>query len=241
MSQSPFTIIVPVFEETDALTFSNFYFNKLGLHPIYALDSKRISRRAEVEKLLGRSVAIYENPGNCIEASYQNLAALSSTDWVLRIDCDEIPNQAMLEHCARFTMHPTDAYCGFNRDDLIWRDTHFERLNYAPLFVDTQFRLFNRTKVKFLNRIHTPGFHVPKWKLPFLPDWNAPRKARLYHLQRVFITPQQRAAKLARYNAAGQDQQFNSWSARPDESFSWRSFDDKAFTEIFAQWKVTPQ
>ncbi len=241
MSQSPFTIIVPVFEETDALAFSNFYFNKLGLQPIYALDSKRISRRAEVEKLLGRAVAIYENPGNCIEASYQNLAALSPTDWLLRIDCDEIPNQAMLEHCARFTARPTDAYCGFDRDDLVWQGTHFQRLKYAPLFVDTQFRLFNRTKVKFLNRIHTPGFHVPKWKLPFLPSWNAPRSARIYHLQRVFITPQQRAEKLARYNAAGQDQQFNNWLARPDESFNWRSFQDDAITQNFAQWKVAQQ
>lgn len=241
MSQSAFTIIIPVFEETDALTFSNFYFNKLGLKPIYALDSKRISRRAEVESLLGRAVAIYENPGNCIEASYQNLASLSPADWLLRIDCDEVPNLAMLQHCARFTTSPADAYCGFDRDDLVWRETHFERLKYAALFVDTQFRLFNRTKVKFINRIHTPGFLVPKWKLPFLPGWNAPRTARIYHLQRVFITAQQRAEKLERYNAAGQDQQFNNWLARPDESFKWRSFHDATFIEIFAQWKVMQQ
>ena len=238
MSQPNFTIIVPVFEETDALAFSNFYFNKLGLQPTYALDSKRISRRAEVEKLLGRAVAIYENPGNCIEASYQNLASLSPTPWLLRIDCDEVPNQAMLEHCTRFVDRPTDAYCGFDRDDLIWREDHFERLKYAPLFVDTQFRLFNRTKVQFIGRIHTPGFYVPKWKLPFLPGWNAPRAARMYHLQRVFITPQQRAEKLARYNAAGQEQQFNTWLARPDESFKWRSFNDATFASIFAQWKA---
>lgn len=238
---SAFTIIIPVFEETDALAFSNFYFNKLGLQPIYALDSKRISRRAEVERRIGREVAIYDNPGICIEASYQNLAALSPTEWLLRIDCDEIPNQTMLQHCARFTTSPADAYCGFDRDDLVWRETHFQRLKYAPLFVDTQFRLFNRIKVKFINRIHTPGFHVPKWNLPFLPGWNAPRIARLYHLQRVFITPQQRSEKLTRYNAAGQQQGFNNWLSRPDESFQWRSFDDAVFTELFAQWKATRQ
>ena len=209
MSQPAFTIIVPVFEETDALVFSNFYFSKLGLQPIYALDSKRLSRRAEVEKLLNRTVAIYENPGNCIEASYQNLASLSPTDWLLRIDCDEVPNHAILQYCANFVTYPTDAYCGFDRDDLIWREGHVEKIKYAPLFVDTQFRLFNRSRVKFLSRIHAPGFHVPKWKLPFLPGWNAPRAARLYHLQRIFITPEQREEKLARYNAAGQNQQFN--------------------------------
>lgn len=238
---SNFTIIVPVFEETDALAFSNFYFTERGLAPIYALDSKRIARRGEVEKILGRKVEIYQNPGTCIEASYQALASLSPADWVLRIDCDEVPNQLMLEHCNRFTQHPSDAYCGFDRDDLIWRGGRFERLKYAPLFVDTQFRLFNRTKVQFVSRIHTPGFHVPKWKLPFLPGWNAPRVARLYHLQRVFITAQQRTEKLARYNAAGQQLQFNNWLARPDESFNWRGFNDGEFTRLFARWKTAHQ
>ncbi len=238
MPQPPFSIMVPVFEETDALAFLNFYFSELAVEPIYALDSKRAHRRTEVETILGRCVVIYENPGNCIEASYQNLAALSPTPWVLRVDCDEVPNLAMLEYCRRFVQRPTDSYCGFDRDDLIWRGNHFERMQYAPLFVDTQFRLFNRAKVQFISRIHTPGFHVPKWKLPFLPAWNAPRAARIYHLQRVFITAQQRAEKLARYNAAGQQQQFNTWLARPDESFKWRSFNDEPFTRLFAQWKV---
>ncbi len=233
-----YSIIIPVFEETDALAFSNFYFNHHGLQPVYALDSKRISRRAEVEKLLNRAVVVYDNPGNCIEASYQNLAALSPTHWLLRVDCDEVPNPSMLDHCRRFVNRPTDAYCGFDRDDLMWRSTYFERLKFAPFFVDTQFRLFDKTKVQFHNHIHTPGFYVPRWKLPFLPRWNAPRSARLYHLQRVFITPAQRAEKLNRYNAAGQDQKFNSWLARPDESFKWRGFDDTAFTHIFATWKA---
>ncbi len=238
MAQSAFTIIVPVFEETDALAFSHYYFAALGLQPIYALDSKRIQRRAEVENLLGCEVAIYENPGACIEASYDRLAALSPTDWILRVDCDEMPNAEMLAYCASFVARPTDAYCGFDRDDLLWRGTHLERLKYAPLFVDTQFRLFNSTKVQFLSRIHTPGFRVPKWKLPFVPIWNAPSRARLYHLQRVFITQAQRVEKLARYNRSGQDEKFNDWLSRPDDSFKWRPFYDQTFTRIFAQWKT---
>ena len=209
--------------------------------PIFALDSKRAQRRDEVEKLIGREVKIYNNNGNCIEANYDQLAGLSPTDWVLRIDCDETPNTMMLEHCAAFVANPKDAYCGYDRDDLIWRGNHFERLRYAPLFVDTQFRLFNRTKVKFISRIHTPGFSVPKWKVPFLPRWNAPLKARIYHLQRVFITQQQRAEKLVRYNSAQQDEKFNKWLSRPDDSFAWRPFHDEAFTATFAKWKWSAQ
>ena len=236
-----FAIIVPVFEETNALAFSNYYFNQLGLAPIFALDSKRLNRKAEVTTILGRPPAIYENPGNCIEASYDKLASLSPTDWILRVDCDEVPNKEMLQHCERFVSQPADAYCSFDRDDLLWRGDHFERLKYKPLFVDSQFRLFNRSKVRFQSRIHTPGFHVPKWKLPFLPGWNAPRNARLYHLQRTFITARQRAEKLSRYNGEGQQQTFNQWLGRPDESFKWRAFNDAGFTQMFADWKVAQQ
>ena len=237
MATPAFSVIVPIFEETDALTFSNYYFNKLSLRPIYALDSKRIQRRAEVEYLLGREVSVYENTGNCIEASYDKLAALAPTEWVLRIDCDEVPNRAMIEHCSKFVARPTDSYCGFDRDDLIWRSGQLDRMKYEPLFVDTQFRLFNRNRVKFLSRIHTPGFHVPKWKIPFLPRWNAPQAARIYHLQRVFITAQQRAEKLARYNSAGQGPKLNDWIARPDDSFKWQPFADDHFTKLFAEWQ----
>ena len=74
-----FTIIIPVFEETDALSFSRFYFDALEVKPIYALDSKRSHRHGEVEALLGRAVSIYENPGSCIEANYGNLASLAPT------------------------------------------------------------------------------------------------------------------------------------------------------------------
>ena len=241
MSQPPFTIIVPVFEETDALAFSNYYFNRMGLQPIFALDSKRLNRKAEVTKILGRTPLVYENPGSCIEASYAKLAALSPSDWILRVDCDEVPNAEMLRHCKRFVAKPSDAYCGYDRDDLLWRGNHFERLKYSPLFVDSQYRLFNRSKVKFISRIHTPGFYMPKWKVPFLPGWNAPPTARLYHLQRVFITQQQRAEKLNRYNSENQQQTFNDWLARSDDSFKWQEFHDTAFTTIFADWKATQQ
>ena len=231
------TIIIPVFEETQALSFSKYYFDQHNLQPIYALDSKRSSRRAEVQKLLGREVAIYENPGNCIEASYQNLASLSPTDWILRIDCDEIPNPAMMAYCSQFAAKPTDAYCGFDRDDLRWNENRLEKVKVGFAFVDNQFRLFNRNKVKFINRIHTPGFDVPIWKLPFCPLWNASRNARIYHLQRPFLTDAERTKKIARYDAAGQDKKFHEWGLKSEKDIRWVPFHDQEFQDIFASWK----
>ena len=235
---SSFTIIVPVFEETYALVFSQIYFSSLGLHPLYVLDSKKVSRRIEVENLLGREVEIYENSGHCIEAGYENLANVAKTDWILRVDCDEAPNKALLEHAARFVLNPTYSYCAYDRDDIIWRGTKFERLKYAPLYFDSQFRLFNRREVKFVNRIHTPGFHVPRWKPVIWPAWHGPFSARLYHLNREFVTSQQLVDKTLRYNAAGQHKKFENWYSRSANSFKWLSFDDNSFNEFFSCWKA---
>ena len=232
-----FTIVIPVFEETLALSFSKAYFSSLGINPLYVLDSKRKERRAEVEQHLGHDVPIVDNPGNYIEASFQNLAALSPTDWILRIDCDEAPNQALLAHAARFVAKPTDIYCGYDRDDIIRRGECFEKLKYSPLFFDSQFRLFNRTKVKFVHQVHTPGFHVSKWKLPLFPLWHGPLNARIYHLQRNFISPQQRAEKAARYDQSGQNKEMSNWILRPDDSFKWEPFKDEAFNHFFAGWE----
>ena len=235
MRMKNISILIPVYEETAALSFSKFYFDQLGIHPTYVLDSKRINRRDQVEELLGRSVAIYKNPGLSIEANFQNLLDLADTDWVLRIDCDEVPNLAMLEHCEKFSARPTDHYCGFDRDDLIWQNNRFDRLVYAPLFMDSQFRLFNRNKVTVVKKVHTPGFHVPKWKLP-IPFWHAPRSARLYHLQRVFITYEKRREKSERYNRVGQSSHFDLWNTRRDDSFKWKPMHNNALTDIFLKW-----
>ncbi len=231
-----FTIIVPVFKEKTALSFSSFYFNALGLRPVYALDLKASMRRAEVENLVGDHVVIYHNPGNFLEANYQRLAGLSETDWILRVDCDEIPNIAMIEHCKKFVCSPTDAFCGFDRDDLIWRDGTFERLKFAPLYFDLQFRLFNRRKVRYIDVLHTAGFSRPWWKLPLFPKWHAPPAARLYHLNRTFLSPSARIEKQDRYRHAGQRAALDAWHRRPDQSFSWKKVTDASLVQIFSSW-----
>lgn len=235
-----YTIIIPFYRETTALAFSRFYFEKLGLQPIYALDSKQAARRNEAEDILGRDVVIYDNPGGFVEAHFDRLAALSPTDWILRIDCDEAPNPRMLEHCAAFVKRPTSNVCGFDRDDLLWRGDHFERIKYSPLFFDSQYRLFNRNRVEFISQIHTPGYRIPKWKLPLVPLWHAPLSARIYHLARTFVPPTMREDRMkgrTDYDT-GVGAKFREWNLRPDETFQWRSFDDRWFTELYAEWKA---
>lgn len=240
-SDNSFGIVIPIYAEArDVLQFSKFYFEQTGYDPVYALDSKKIERRSEIEDILHQKIEIYDNPGRSyIEGHYDRLASLSPSDWVLRIDCDELPNREMLQYCHRFVCKPTDAFCGFDRDDLLWRGDRFERIKYAPLFFDTQFRLFNRTQVEFEPKIHSAGFKKPKWKTPLWPWWNAPLKARIYHLARTFVPEAQRLARMSQRQdyETGVGLKFREWNLRPDDMFKWRSFDDQWFTSLYAEWK----
>ena len=225
-----FTILVPVFEETRALAFSKFHFDRLGLRPIYVLDSKRIARRDEVERLLGREVLVYENPERFLEANFAKFTALSPTDWILRIDCDEAVTPALLEHARNYASGGRWAVKGYERRQLRWHEDGFQYVKRA-FHRDTQFRLCDRRKVRFTPKIHTPGFHVPR-----LLRSPAPTEARIYHLQFLFETPEQREKKGELYKSQGQPKSLDSFYTTPVEKFNWAPLDDADLTATYRAW-----
>jgi hypothetical protein len=224
-----FSILIPVFEETQALAFSRFYFDRLGVRPIYVLDSKRLQRREEVERIIGAEVQIYDNPGLVAESHFERFAALSPTDWVLRIDCDEAPTLAMLHHAGRFVARGKGFIKGYDRRQMRWHEDGFQAVRQYP-YKDVQYRLFDRRRVKFVQKIHTPGYAIPLWQA-----WPAPLSARFFHLQFVFETRDQRYQKEVRYRQAlGQDQ--NSDWIDPADDRSWIDMPDPLLTQAYRDW-----
>jgi hypothetical protein len=228
-----FTILIPVFEETDALVFSTFYFNSLGLRPIYVLDSKRIGRRDEVERIVGREVVIYDNPGMFIEANYEKFTALAPTDWILRIDCDEAVTAALIDHADQHVKHGLGYIKGYNRRQMRWNEGGFQAVKHL-IHRDIQYRLFDRRKVRVEHKIHTPGYKVPV--LQMMP---APGASRIYHLQFLFESPEQRQKKGALYRSLGQAEKFNQWFETPVDKFKWESLEDTYLLEIYRAWRST--
>ena len=226
-----FTILIPVFEETSALAFSKFYFDRLGLRPIYVLDSKRISRRDEVERVIGREVLIYDNPGFVAEANFERFAALSPTDWVLRIDCDEALTSALVKHADQHVKRGGNSIKGYDRRQMRWHEDGFQAVKHL-IHRDIQYRLFNRRKVRFLHKIHTPGY-----KVPLLQMFPAPGLARIYHLQFLFEAPEQRQKKGALYKSLGQAEKFNEWFNTPVDKFRWESLEDPVLTDAYRAWR----
>lgn len=231
MQSNEYAILVPVFNEVDALSFLKFYFDRLNLRPIYVLDSKKIERRDEVERIVGAEVLIYDNPGLVAESNFEKFAALSPRDWILRIDCDEAPTLAMLEHAQNFVKRGRGAIKGYDRRQMRWHEGRFQAVKQRP-YKDVQYRLFDRRKVTFVQKIHTPGYAIP-----LLESWPAPRRARFFHLQFVFETPDQRRIKEVRYNKAlGRDVDLGTWAVRDLDDYTWEELPDPLLTSAYRDW-----
>lgn len=228
----PFTIQVPVFDETRALEFSCFYFERLGVEARYILDSQRTPQAEATLRGLGRGPLVFANDKPFLENAYQNFAAASPTDRILRLDCDEAPSQNLVEACREIVLRDGGEMAGFERHQLIWRHGEFlsaqgERFRPSN---QVQWRLFNRRAVRFYDgRLHTPGLFVDK-------PVKVPADAPIYHLEWVFLDRQARLDKTSRYDGFGQDAYWRENQLHAEHALAWRRNDDDFLRATFADW-----
>ena len=227
----PFTIQIPVYNETQALAFSAFYFERLGVHPRYVLDSQRTPAAQAMLEHLGHEPLFFSNDKPFIENGYQNFASVSPTDWILRLDCDETPSRDLIAFCDDFVRRDCAGVVGFERHQVLWNGDHFLTAGaprLAPV-AQRQWRLFNRARVKFDRQIHTPGIHVEN---PIA----APSAAALYHLSWVFLTWEDRLKKAARYDDHGQPSFNRANQLFPVDDAEWTTLDAMFLRDAYADW-----
>ena len=231
MTQLPFTIQIPVYNETTALAFSNFYFERLGLRPRYVLDVQRTPEAERMLTRLGHEPIYFENDRPFIENGYADFARSAPSDWILRLDCDEAPSPALIAFCREFVAQDNHAVAGFERHQVIWRDGGFltattERFSPAA---QRQWRLFNRQRVAFDPGIHTPGL-VLQHTIAGPPD------AAIYHLAWVFLSWEDRVSKAARYDAHGQPSGNRDNQLFPIADVDWKPLDAPFLTRAYDDW-----
>ena len=195
----PFTIQIPVYNETQALVFSSFYFERMGFKPRYVLDAQRTPETEELLIELGHELTYFQNDKPFIENGYFNFSQSAPTEWILRLDCDEVPSRGLIEFCKEFVEHGGSGIVGFDRHQLIWKEGAFFTATTARFVPSTQrqWRLFNREHVTFDRNIHTPGIIVND---PVV----APPEAEIYHLSWIFLSWEDRVKKASRYDGHGQ-------------------------------------
>ena len=229
----PFSILVPVYNETNALSFSMHYMREAGLSPIYVVDRKRPAATEALIAQAGVPRVFFDNDKPFIENGYESFVAQSPTDWVLRLDCDEVPNLDLLAYCRDFVEQQREGVAGFERHQLLWKGDRFLTATtdrFSPPH-QRQWRLFNRRTVQFNQQIHTAGIHLPT--LAF-----APPQAEIYHLSWVFLTWQNRLAKAARYDDHGQPAVNRANQLFPLEEVSWQELDRPFLRDCYAEWAL---
>lgn len=195
----PFTLQIPIYNETDLLEFSFYYHNILGLKPRYILDNKRTPEAEATLQRLNQEVAYFVNEKPYIEAGYESFAMASPTDWILRLDCDEVPSRELIDWCTNFIECGGNGVAGFERHQVVWQNGRLYSARTERFLpkVQMQWRLFNRTSVSFDTRIHTPGI-----KLENITPM--PSEACVYHLSWQFLSFGDRLRKSDRYDRYGQ-------------------------------------
>ena len=180
---------------------SEYYKDHLSVEPEFILDSKFVSEYKSKKPL---AIKVFNNSKNYIEAGYEAFSHQVTNDWVLRCDADELFNEDALNFSANIASQVKgndDPYIfGFHRYQVVYTDGQYWTLKneiFDPAR-HTQWRLFDRTKVKFDERIHTPGFFIENINCVI-----APENCAIYHFDWVFRDAKARKAKQLRYLDAG--------------------------------------
>lgn len=164
------------------------------------MDQQREPQTERLFETLGIEKIFFNNTEPYIENGYEDFCKKSPTDWIFRLDCDEIPSIKALKYLNERSNVNEKIVYGFPRHQLKWKNNFFLTANNTRFLPENQrqWRFFNRKYVEFDQTIHTPGFKTNEHFTP------APIHASLYHLPWLFLTKNDLVKKAAKYDQNGQ-------------------------------------
>lgn len=190
-------IIIPTMNAEDYIDIVLDYYAEIGIPVTVFIDSK--SEDSTKSKVDARHVdtMVLNNPSPVVEAMIKELSVRSETEWVLRIDDDELPSKAMLAYVQQMLSDKATDSVGFPRLQCVVSETAKLKASkrHSPT-AHTQWRLYRPAKVPFTTEIHTPGF-IPDAKSSVV----APIEATMIHLDWSLHSYESRQAKVKRYDA----------------------------------------
>jgi hypothetical protein len=176
------------------------HYRQLGVEPLIILDDTSHDQTEVLLRQKGVDYVKAHADVPRVEALVKSVPPLVRSDWVIRLDDDELP-AGWLCAWAALQARRTDAIVvGFERR---WVRLRLDgRLDYSnhPLIVspqgvlDAQWRMFRPDVVQFRSDIHTPGFYIPKGSII------APRRAYIAHFNWLVRSAQERRQQIDDYD-----------------------------------------
>jgi hypothetical protein len=182
-------------------TILDFY-KSLNLKPFVVIDSRTADHTREV--ILAKSVDFLEfTPrGDYPEAGMLEFAAQNANaDWLLRLDDDELPSRGLIEFALDHGIKSKNQCWFIERRELYWQgdEVAYSRsvgkypLPDYPQYLHPMARLYHVDRVKYLEEVHTTGFHELK-----LYGF-APPEAYIVHLNCLVNSFDRRLNKVLNY------------------------------------------
>lgn len=185
------------------------YYAEFGIAPTLIVDSKTTDDTLKIADKFECKAVVTHNPTTRAQYIIEAGARAITTPWALRMDDDELPTREMLDYISDAAHRlPPEAIVGFVRhqctirDRALWVSTKYGGENYR------QWRLFQPSKARFIETGHTPGFEVPTESRISAPD-----EAAMLHFDWIVRSPEERSAKIERYDAH-----------TPNHGSTWRNY-----------------
>lgn len=191
------TLVIPTFNSARHLDIMLAYYREILRVPVTVFVDIRSTdgTHSLAERLAAQALPI-QNSGDVVEDVIGAMSDRCPTEWVLRIDDDELPSMAMIRFVSAAVRHDrADAYA-FPRYQCIVSPAGEVLYSGLHSLVDhLQWRLYRKDKVTYSARLHTPGFEAGKVRGDI-----APNAACMVHLDWAVHTYAERAEKVERYD-----------------------------------------
>jgi len=199
-----FKVVIPTRDSAQRVGLFLDAYRKLGVEPLYIVDSR--SKDATLDALIKKSASLvlFTPSADFAEAGMIEFGSKAAgTPWVLRMDDDEFPSKALIQWAETTGVASLNQASFLSRRELFLKD---EEIFYSrgpgiytsphrPGYLGPQCRLHHVDRVRYVYRIHTPGFENPHF-FSF-----APEEAFFIHCNCLLRTPVERLEKMRFYAA----------------------------------------
>lgn len=190
------TVLCIARDDADLISVANRYYQRLGIGLRVFLDDRSDELTMARLRGLGIDFEILPSEGaiDSVEALVGPAGERIETEWLLRMDNDELLNpHALVEASLRTFSKDSDCF-GIRRSWVLLSDGRPYVGDSDFLGPDWQWRLVRHHRVRFHGHLHTPGFEVPVGRNPtFNP------RSRIYHFDWLLRSEAYRRRKVEMY------------------------------------------
>ena len=189
------SIFIPTMNSERYIDVVLKYYSDLGVTVQVLVDSKTTDKTFEVVSRYVSPQIMQNETGSIPDDVMEEISKKMGTDWVLRLDDDELPSKAMLDFVSNIINYDEIDTIGFRRYQCAVAKCGCV-LSSQDVNPDThrQWRLYQPRKVDFVKRIHTPGFRRNRQR-----SIRAPDDAFMIHLDWAIHSYEERLSKIERY------------------------------------------